>query len=140
MYSSHPIRLKILFRVSDKCENLTGKEILSSDKNRIIEQAKLACSAKKIENQGRKQVETLKVSRPNAEQLVMKDVVPKDQLNEKAKNEIKKIKEIEKKLNREDLVFETKKYVYHFKQFEIIRLFAKTTFNGKITSNNANKV
>ena len=50
LYSSHPIRLEILFRVSDKCENLTGKEISSSDKNRIIEQAKLACSAKKIEN------------------------------------------------------------------------------------------
>ena len=132
--------MEILFGVSDKCENLSGKEILSSDKNRIIEQAKLACSAKKIENQGRKQVETLKVSRPNAQQLVMKDVVPKDQLNEKAKNEIKKIKEIEKKLNREDLVFETKKYAYHFKQFKIIRLFAKTTFNGKITSNNASKV
>ena len=86
MYSSHPIRLKILFRVSDKCENLTGKEILSSDKNRIIEQAKLAYSAKKIENQGSKQVETLKVSKPNAQQLVIKDGVPKDQLNEKAKN------------------------------------------------------
>ena len=85
MYSSHPSRLLIRFPVSDKRENLTFKEILSSD-NRIIEQAKLAYSAKKIENQGSKQVETLKVSKPNAQQLVIKDGVPKDQLNEKAKN------------------------------------------------------
>ena len=86
MYSSHPSRLLIRFPVSDKRENLTFKEISSSDKNRIIEQAKLAYSAKKIENQGSKQVETLKVSKPNAQQLVIKDGVPKDQLNEKAKN------------------------------------------------------
>ena len=53
----------------DKCEYLTGKEILPSNQQQIIEQAKFTYSPlgkafekqiKTIENQGEKQVEALK--------------------------------------------------------------------------------
>ena len=52
--------------------------------------------AKTIGSQGRKQIDNLKVSEPDAQQLKFKDVTLEDQLNEEAKNEIERIKEIEK--------------------------------------------
>ena len=48
---------------------------------------------------------------PDAQQLTVKDAIPEDQLNEEAKKEIEKIKEIEKMVNRKDLTFETNKHV-----------------------------
>ena len=57
----------------DKCEYLTGKEILPSNQQQIIEQAKFTYSPlgkafekqiKTIENQGQKQVEALKDLKP----------------------------------------------------------------------------
>ena len=35
-------------------------------------------------------------------------------------------------MNRYDLIFETKKRVYNFQQFEILRSFAKNIFGCKI--------
>ena len=52
--------------------------------------------AKTIGSQGRKQIDNLKVSEPDAQQLKFKDVTLEDQLNEEAKNEIERIKEIQK--------------------------------------------
>ena len=57
---------------------------------------------KKIEEQGRKQVKALKASKSDVQQLIIKDVIPEDQLNEEAKNKIKRIKEIGKMVNKED--------------------------------------
>ena len=61
----------------DKCEYLTGEEILPSDQSTIIEQAKFTCSLhgkvfekqiKTIEEQGKKQVEPLKDLKPEENQ------------------------------------------------------------------------
>ena len=62
----------------DKYEYLTGEEILPSDQSRIIEQAKFTYSPlgkafkkqiKTIEEQGKKQVEALKILKPNTQKL-----------------------------------------------------------------------
>ena len=42
-------------------------------------------------------------------------------------------------VNREGSIYETRKYIYNFQQFEAIRLFAKNMFADKITLNNADK-
>ena len=47
---------------------------------------------KTIEDQGRKQIEALKVLKPDAQQLTIKDVIPEDQLHEKTKSESENIK------------------------------------------------
>ena len=61
----------------DKCEYLTGEEILPSGQSTIIEQAKFTCSLlgkafekqiKTIEEQGKKQVEPLKDLKPEENQ------------------------------------------------------------------------
>ena len=69
------------------------KKIFPSDQSRMIEQSKftypplgrvLKKQMKTIEDQGRKQVEALKVLKPYVQQLAIKDVILKDQLNEEA--------------------------------------------------------
>ena len=51
------------------------------------------------------------------------------------KNEIDEIKKLEEKSKRKDLKHETKKYIFDFQQYEIIRSFGKSidTCKAKIT-------
>ena len=75
-----------------------------------------------------KKVEALKVLKPAAQQLTIKDVISQDQLNGKGKNKIEIIKKMQKKVKREDLVYETDKFVYNFQHFKTIRCLAKKYF------------
>ena len=106
----------------DKYEYLTGEEILPSNQQQIIEQAKLTYSplgkafekqTKTIEDQGQKQVEALNTLKSKS-QLTIEDVIPKNALNnDEAKKELNKIKEIEKKtVDSEKLVYKINEYIY----------------------------
>ena len=73
----------------DKCEYLTGEEILPSDQSGIIEQAKFAYSPLgrafekpiiRIEVQGQKQVEALETLKPNTQKLKLKDLISEAEL------------------------------------------------------------
>ena len=62
---------------------------------------------KTIENQGKKQVDALNTLKSN-NQLTIEDVIPNDALNNnEAKKELDKIREIEKNVDREKLIYET---------------------------------
>ena len=54
----------------------------------------------------RKEIRRLKLDAQ--QQLTIKYEIPESQLNEEVENEIGRIKEIEKTVNREDLIYETK--------------------------------
>ena len=78
---------------------------MPSNQSRIIEQAKFTYSSlekalekerKTIEEQRKKQVEALEVLKPNMQKLTIKDVIQENTLSKKTKNELHKIKEIEK--------------------------------------------
>ena len=94
----------------DKYEYLTGEEILPSNQQQIIEQAKFTYSPlgkafekqiKTIEDQGQKQVEALNTLKSDNEKLTIKDVIPKSAFyNDEAKKELDKIKK--KKKNRKN--------------------------------------
>ena len=97
-----------------------------SDQSRIIGQAKFTYSPlekalekqrqqKQLKNKREKQVRALEVLKPNAQKLTNKDVIPKNTLNEEAKNELNKTKVIEKMVYRENLVYRCK-----FKNFRTI--------------------
>ena len=99
-----------------KYEYLTGEDILPSNQQQIIEQAKFTYSPlgkafekqiKTIEDQGKKQVEalnTLNTLKYN-NQLTIEDVIPKNALNnDEAKKKLDKIGEIEKNVGREKLL------------------------------------
>ena len=95
----------------DKYEYLTGESHLKSHQSRIIEQPKLTYfppgkafkkQIKTVEKQQqqKKQIEALEVLKPNSQKLAIKDAILENTLTEKAKNELDKIKEIEKKVDR----------------------------------------
>ena len=124
-----------------KYEYLTGEDILPSNQQQIIEQAKFTYSPlgkafekqiKTIEDQGKKQVEALNTLKSN-NQLTIEDVIPKNALNnDEAKKELGKIREIEKNVDREKLVYETNEYTCSCKNFQTIKTFGRDIYEGKI--------
>ena len=112
-----------------KYEYLTDEEILPSNQQQIIEQAKFNYSPlgkafekqiKTIEDQGQKQAEALNTLKSNDE-LTTEDVIPKSTLNnDEAEKELDKIKEIEKTVHREKLnihIYKTNEHTYSVKNF-----------------------
>ena len=81
---------------------------MPSDQSRIIEQAKftyLALGKLKKKNNWWSRRKT------NTKQSTIKDPFPGCQLNEEAKNEIERIKEQGKMVNKGDLILGTKMYI-----------------------------
>ena len=124
-----------------KYEYLTGEDILPSNQQQIIEQARFTYSrlgkafekqTKAIEDQGQKEVEALITLKSN-NQLTIEDVIPKNALNnDETKKELDKIKEIEKSVNREKLVYETNEDSSSFKNFQTIKTFGRGIYEDKI--------
>ena len=133
----------------DKYEYLTGEDILPTNKQQIIEQAKFTYSPlgkafekqiKTIEDQGEKQVKALNTLKSDNNKLTIEDVIPKSVFaNNEAEEEFNKIKEIEKKVDREKLVHKSNKNKYSFKIFQTIRTFGEDIYSGEITLEEADE-
>ena len=129
-------------------EYLTGEDILPSNQQQIIEQAKSTYSPLRktfkkqittIEDQGKKQVEAVDTLKSN-KKLTVEDVIPKNALNnDEAKKDLDETKEIEKNKGREKLVYEANEYTYSFKNFQTIKTFGRDIYEGNITLEKANK-
>ena len=109
----------------DKYEYLTGEEILPSNQQGIIEQAKFTYSllgkafekqTKTIEDQGEKQIKAIQDNKQlaNIQGVTIKNIFPENILNDEAKIEIDKISKIEKNVDREKLVYKASEYEYSF--------------------------
>ena len=132
----------------DKYEYLTGEEILPSDQQQIIQKAKFNYSAlgkaiekqiKTIKDQGEKQVvalESLKV--PDEKLTSIKDFIPTENLNPGIINEIKRIEEIEKKVDRNKKVCKGTNKTYDFRNFKTIRTLGNEIRNNVISLDTAN--
>ena len=106
-----------MFGKIDKYEYLTGEEILPSDQSRIIEQAKLTYSPlgkafekqiKKIEEQGKKQVDTTTNQNKRLETLTNKDdhkSIYKEIFHKLVKEKFDEIKEFSGKIDNDDLIY-----------------------------------
>ena len=67
-------------------------------------------------------------------------MIPKNVLNnDETKKEFDRIKEIEKNVNREKLVYETNEYIYGFKNFQTIKTFGRYICEVKITIKEADE-
>ena len=66
-------------------------------------------------------------------------MIPENTLTEEAKNGFNKIKEIEKAVHREKLVYRTNEYTYSFKNFRTISTIVGEIYNGKITLKEADE-
>ena len=65
-------------------------------------------------------------------------MIPENVLNNEAKKELDKMKEIEKNMDREKLVYKTNKYTYSFENFHTIKTFGKDIYDGTITLEETN--
>ena len=67
-------------------------------------------------------------------------MIPKNALNnDEAKKELDKIKEIEKNIDREKLIYKTNDYIYNFKNFQTIKTFGRDICEGKTTIKEADE-
>ena len=89
---------------NDKYKCLTGEEILPSNQSRTVEQANfIYYILRKNYKTNKNNIQALKILKPDVKQYTIKDKIPKGNLNQVAKNDIDRNKEIEKIVNREDL-------------------------------------
>ena len=114
----------------DKHEYLTGEEILPSNQQQIIQQAKFTYSPlgkafekqiKTIQNQGKKQVDALKTSHKKLPSI--KDFITIENFNPEIIVEIKRIEEIEKNVDRDKMVYKSTGKIYDFRGFKTIRTY-----------------
>ena len=132
----------------DKYEYVTGEEILPSNQQQIIQQAKFNYSPlgkaiekqiKTIKDQGEKQVVALESSKDSDKKLTpIKDFIPTENLNPEIINEIKRIQEIEKKVDRNRMVYKGTNETYDFRNFKTIRAFGNEIRNNIISLDTAN--
>ena len=130
----------------DKYEYLTGKEILPSNQQQIIEQAKFTHSPlgkafeeeiKTIEYQGQKQVKALKGLESKSKSI--EGIFPEGHESVEIKNKVDKIKECERKVNRNNMIYYSSKEPFDFNAFKTIRSFGENIYSGKITINQADQ-
>ena len=132
----------------DKYEYLTGEEILPSNQQQTIEQAKFTHSSlgkafekqtKAIEDQGEKQVNALKSLESSDKQLPsIKDFISKGRLNPEIANEKEKIEEEERKTDRTEMVYKASNETYDFRKFKTIHVFGNEIRNNIINMSMAN--
>ena len=132
----------------DKYEYLTGEEILPSNQQQLIQQAKFNYSPlgkaidkqrKTIEDQGEKQLVALESLKDSDKKLPpIKGFIPTENLNPEIINEIKKIEEIEKKVDRNKMVYKGTNKTYDFRNFKTIRTFDNEIRNNVISLDTAN--
>ena len=132
----------------DKYEYLTGEEILLSNQQQLIQQAKFNYSPlekalekqrKTIKDQEEKQVVALESLKPPDKKLPpIKDFIPMENLNPEIINEIKRIEEIEKKVDRNKVFYKGNNKTYDFRTFKTIRAFGNEIRDNVITLDTAN--
>ena len=132
----------------DKYEYLTGEEILPSNQQQIIQQANFNYSPlgkaiekqiKTIKDQGEKQVVALEsLKDPDKKLPTIKDFIPTENLNPEIINEIKRIEEIEKNVDRDKMVYKSTNKTYDFRNFKTIRTFGNEIRNNIISLDTAN--
>ena len=87
---------------------------------------------KTIQDQGKKQVDDLNTLKYN-NQLTIEAAIPKNVVkNDEAKKEINKVREIEKNVDREKLIYKTREYTYSFEIFMKVKLRLKKLMNIKL--------
>ena len=66
-------------------------------------------------------------------------MIPENIVSEVAKNELNKIKELEKTVDRENLFYRANEYKHSFKIFQTIETFVRDIYNGKINLKEADE-
>ena len=129
----------------DKYEYPTGEEILPSNQQQVLQQAKFNYSplgkalekqVKTIKDQREKQVDALKTSYKKLPSI--KDFVPIEKFNPDIIAEIKRIEEIEKNVDRDKMFYKSTNRNYDFRGFKTIRTYGSDIRNNVTSLKAAN--
>ena len=94
---------------------------------------------KTIEDQGKKQVDALTTLKTSCKKLPsIKDFIPIENLNPQIIDEIKRIEEIEKNVDRDKMVYKSANKTYDFRSFKTIRTFGNKIRNNATSMTTAN--
>ena len=114
---------------------------MPSNQRQIIEQANFAYSAlgKAFEEQGKKQVKALEVLDLAENQKIksIEGLFSREMKNSEFKNEKDEIKNWKNKIKRNNLNYETNKYIFGFQQSETIKSFGDSIYTDKINIDGA---
>ena len=131
-----------------KYDYLTGEYILPANQQQIIEQARFTYSPlrkafekqiKTIEDKGQKQIDALESLKPKEQTKSIEEIFLEGYDSVEIKNELNKIKEYEKKVNRDNMIYYSSKEPFDFRMFKTIRSFGDDIYSSKITINKADQ-
>ena len=91
---------------------------------------------KTIEDQGEKQVKAFEDLKLKEQIKLLEGIFPEGYKSVKIKNEINEIKEYEKKVNRDNMIYYSGKEPFNFKVFKTIRSLGENIYSSKITMQN----
>ena len=92
-----------------------------------------------IEDKEEKQIDALESLKPKEQTKSIKEIFPEGYDSVEIKNELNKIKEYEKKVNRDNMIYYSSKEPFDFRMFKTIRSFGDDIYSSKITINEANQ-
>ena len=94
---------------------------------------------KTIKDKGQEQIDALEGLKPKEQTKSIKEIFPEGYDSVEIKNELNKIKEYEKKVNRDNMIYCSSKESFGFKIFKTIRSFGDDIYSSKITINETNQ-
>ena len=133
---------------TDKYEYVTGEEILPSNQQQITEQGKFTSShlgkafeklIKTIEDQGEKQVKSLKDLNLKDQSKSIEGIFPKGNETNEIKDELSKIKRYENKAIRDNLFYDLSKKPFDFRTFKTIRSLGDDIYNKRVNIDEADQ-
>ena len=92
-----------------------------------------------IEDKEEKQIDALESLKPKEQTKSIEEVFLEGYDSVEIKNELNKIKEYEKKVNRDNMIYYSSKEPFDFRMFKTIRSFGDDIYSSKITINEANQ-
>ena len=95
---------------------------------------------KTVEDQGQKQVEALKDSKPKKQTKSIEGIFSEAYESAEIKNELNKVKEYEKKVNRNNMIDYSSMKPFDIRIFKTIRSVGEDVYSSKITINEADQV
>ena len=85
---------------------------------------------KAIEDQGKKQVDALKDLKPKEKTKSIEGIFPEGYESVEIKNELNKIKEFEKNVKRNNIIYYSSKEPFDFRIFKTVKSFGKDIYSG----------
>ena len=92
-----------------------------------------------IEEKEEKQIDALESLKPKEQTKSIEEIFLEGYDSVEIKNELNKIKEYEKKVNRDNMIYYSSKEPFDFRMFKTIRSFGDDIYSSKITINEANQ-